>query len=760
MIPASLRERVSKPYHWLVDRMPPLEFWLGSAHALRIAGWILIVAGAFWFTSGPFTLYRALGVLFAAVALLVIAVLLRLAGALIATTPAPLRWGLALFITSSMAILGGSDWVRWISVGFIGTGAALLGGGLALARESGWRWLNAGSSVLGAVMLLCWLIAYLLPSWPTQEEIHWRAITSPQLQLVNPGEQGPYSFYLRHYGTGNDPQRREFSADVDFVTEPVDGSKLVDGWEGRGGWGRTEYWGIEAKDLPVQGRTWIPEGPGPFPIVLIVHGNHGMEDFSDVGYAYLGELFASRGVIAVSVDENFLNSSPANILGAPDIGLDEENDARGWLLLKHLEQWRAWHENPDHPLFGKIDLERVVLIGHSRGGEAVSEAAVFNSLPAYPDDATLRFDFNFGLRGIIAIAPVDAQYHPRNRPTVVRDTNYLVIHGSHDGDVTSYAGYATYSRASFNDCTSCFKAGFYLLGANHGQFNTSWGRRDSPMPFANALNLRHIMGAEDQRAVASTLFSAFLEVVLFGKEEYRYWLAAPDRNAQLFPGGTRFLSQFTGASERVLVDYSEDDDVSTGTAEGVVIEGRNLALWREAELELKWRSAGTTAAILGWDTREEKDTEASAKINDSEHASNVPRYVLTFPNLHGDADSTISLSLAPSNATPGDAENYEAPSETDFSLLLEDANGNVASLLLSARLSLVARIEPVVFKLHSVQSDRSEIVFQRYRFELREFAAVNPALDLTNRHSFSLVFDQTEASSIVIEQVTWSAEGF
>ena len=47
----------------------------------------------------------------------------------------------------------------------------------------------------------------------------------------------------------------------------------------------------------------------------MVHGNHDMEDFSDPGYAYLGELFASRGIIAVSVDENFLNSSYADLLG-------------------------------------------------------------------------------------------------------------------------------------------------------------------------------------------------------------------------------------------------------------------------------------------------------------------------------------------------------------------------------------------------------------------------------------------------------------
>ncbi len=104
-------------------------------------------------------------------------------------------------------------------------------------------------------------------------------------------------------------RREEFGSKVDLVSESVDGSKLIEGWSGPAGWARTQYWGFDAKQLPRQGRVWFPDGDGPFPLVLMVHGNHDMEDFSDPGYAYLGELFASRGIIAVSVDENFLNSS-------------------------------------------------------------------------------------------------------------------------------------------------------------------------------------------------------------------------------------------------------------------------------------------------------------------------------------------------------------------------------------------------------------------------------------------------------------------
>ena len=65
-------------------------------------------------------------------------------------------------------------------------------------------------------------------------------------------------------------------------------------------------------------------------MVLVVHGNHNMRDYSDPGYDYLGELLASRGYVLASVDENFINGRIRN-----------ENDGRGWFLLKHVELFKC-----------------------------------------------------------------------------------------------------------------------------------------------------------------------------------------------------------------------------------------------------------------------------------------------------------------------------------------------------------------------------------------------------------------------------------
>src|SRR5690242_7050260 len=84
--------------------------------------------------------------------------------------------------------------------------------------------------------------------------------------------------------------------------------------------------------VPLHGIVRYPKGNGPFPLVLIVHGNHDPTVSSEQGYIYLLDLLASHGFISVSVDENFLNG-----------GVWGEMDARAIVLLRHLQRWRTWN---------------------------------------------------------------------------------------------------------------------------------------------------------------------------------------------------------------------------------------------------------------------------------------------------------------------------------------------------------------------------------------------------------------------------------
>ena len=213
-----------------------------------------------------------------------------------------------------------------------------------------------------------------------------RVLAAVTLDAPNPGVPGSYEVRRFYYGSGTDRRRPEFRDSVLVRTRSVNATPFVRGIDKNEAKKRWRYWGFTEKALPLNGRVWYPVGDGPFPIVLIVHGNHNMKEYSDPGYAYLGELFAGRGFITVSVDQNFINGA-----------MRTENDARGWLLLKHLEAWRGMEADAAFPLRGKVDLENVALIGHSRGGEAVAVASGFNRLSHYPDDARVTFAFGFGI---------------------------------------------------------------------------------------------------------------------------------------------------------------------------------------------------------------------------------------------------------------------------------------------------------------------------------------------------------------------------
>ena len=81
--------------------------------------------------------------------------------------------------------------------------------------------------------------------------------------------------------------------------------------------------------------------------MMFAHGNHGPLENSTPGYLYLCQLLASHGIIAATIDVNFLNG-----------GNFGENDARGIVHLEHLKQFRTWNSTAGHRLQAKsISIE-------------------------------------------------------------------------------------------------------------------------------------------------------------------------------------------------------------------------------------------------------------------------------------------------------------------------------------------------------------------------------------------------------------------
>ncbi len=600
------------------------------------------------------------------------------------------------------------------------------------------------------------------------------------LDAPNPLESGREGVRALYYGSGSDKNRSEFRDSVAFETPPVDASKLVS--LGGSAKSRNEYWGFKPDSFPLNARVWYPDGPGPYPLVLVAHGNHDMKDYSDPGYEYLGRHLASRGFILASLDMNFING-----------GIRGENDARGWLFLKHLEVWKSFNEDPENPFHGKVDLEKIGIMGHSRGGGAVGHAVAFNRLTHYPDDANLTWDFGFDIRAAVAIAPVDGQYRPMSRLVPIEDVNYLVFHGSHDGDVSSFSGLRAYKRVEFTDGEPYFKAAVYVHRANHGQWNTVWGPHDRGARSGRSLDLRGLLEGEEQRQFALVYVTGFLEATLKDRDEYLP-LFRDHRVAGGWLPKTMYITQFQESSFRPLATFEEDIDVTTGTETGVVLRGDSLATWKENVLPLRSRtgtSSGTgqenQAVWLSWNNRiAGKDTTRVGPPG--QFAMELPRGLPRKWRL--DEGSTLDLMLTALDQTPRPRKDPEAEKDKEkeagqeqeeneeesppeagdksgseeekppirLSVQLVDSKGNSGKVLLN-RYGPVRR--PIEIRIQrrddQTYAGNTEMVLQSFSIPLEDFCdASGGSLELNRLVEVRLLFDESKAGSVVLDQIGFS----
>ncbi len=451
------------------------------------------------------------------------------------------------------------------------------------------------------------------------------------IDLPNPGLPGSYTPAMFLYSGGSNPRRAEYAPDAVTVrTRTVDVSSFVDKFEER-------YWGYGADSVPLNGRLHYPAEPGVYPVVVMVHGNHPPFWFSEVGYDYLGRHLASHGMIFASIDQNFLN------------GLSDENDARAVVLLEHARMILEWNDDPANPLFGRVDTERVAVAGHSRGGEAAVHAAVFNRFSAYPDDVTVPFSFGLPIRAVVSIAPIEGQYRPAGRRlTVPRDVDFLVLHGSHDGDVTEHFGLRFVQREPIEvPPRDVIRAGIWIYGANHAQFNTFWARGQDPWTALRA----NLLTESDQQAVALVTITATLLAAFDRQPGYREFLADPQRGRAWLPA-TRYITHFSDNAATIIADFDDDPFLETARLEGWRIGVEGFSGERERQMPFstagevtsdRWAFSGRWDAADSEDDSTESDAATAPAIRfealDERHAINAERIAVDI--------TALSLKAAP-----------------------------------------------------------------------------------------------------------------
>jgi dienelactone hydrolase len=611
--------------------------------------------------------------------------------------------------------------------------AGALWAGSRVVERPVWRW--GGAVVAAAVPLaaLLWLLlpgfdGYLVRSAPVDP-----AIAAPTFD--NPGVPGPFTVRSLSYGSGDNRHRLEYGPEAALTTPTVDGAAIYAGYQGFSQSYFNWYNGFDFTDLPLNGLVWYPEGDGPFPLVLIVHGNHAMTHPSDSGYAYLGQHLASRGMIAVSVDENFLNG---HAFEDPDMA---EMPLRAWLLLKHLAAWRGWNTTSGNPFYGRVDLERVALIGHSRGGEAVAHAAEMNVRPAGRVGTVSRAEeFGFGIRGVVAIAPCDSRYKPAGRPLTLRNADYLLLAGGHDADMNYLDGLGQYSRTTFSENPGGFKALAYLYRANHGNFNTSWGNADQGWFESLVLNRRPLLSAEEQQQATKVLIAGFLEASLNEREAYRALFYNPLATRDWLP------------DDVIVTQYQEDGFVPV-----ITNDTGNPGLLNAPSEDV--RTEGVTAAEVAVRKLRNGDTTVPNRATVLEWtAGQTPTYALALPPadvaawaLTAEDALSFTLSSVMEDVAPGAVD-----------VELTSANGATArrSLADFGRLppplpAQLAKAEWVAASpgIEMALATPYEQVDQTFDLPLAAFVVANADFEPGQLATITLLFDGTAAGRIRVDDV-------
>ena len=310
-----------------------------------------------------------------------------------------------------------------------------------------------------------------------------------------------------------------------------------------------------------------------------------------------------------------------------------------------------------------------------------------------------------------------------------------------------------FNRIELHDDGYRVKAGVYIHGANHGQFNTGWGRADTSPPGSWLLNLAPLIDSEDQRQVAKTYIAAFLESTLHDDRRYLSLLKDPRYGADWLPD-LPLVNQFTDSTFVPIAAFEEDIDVTTATAAGADILSNELGLWREEDLEHRdKRKQGTNVVVLGWNS--DSGSNASYTINLDASAGDI---LLTD-------DASLSFSVSGSTEKPParDSDDAEDDSGDDepvspaFSIELADRAGNTASITISDFISLAPPMRVQYMKHSALNKEwyesEWEAVLQHVELPLAVFVADNPTLDLSSVARIQFRFDQEPEGVLVLDDI-------
>ncbi|MFD7621016.1 hypothetical protein [Streptomyces sp. NPDC059802] len=392
--------------------------------------------------------------------------------------------------------------------------------------------------------------------------------------------------------------------------------------------------------VEMRGAVVSPVGaPGRRPLALFLHGRHytcfnakgdqGMSWPCEAGtrpvpshrgYLRDQKLLASQGYVTVSISANGIN-------GQDDSADDGGAQARSSLVRLHLARWAGWAaDRAGAPAAVRAappaDMSKVLLVGHSRGGEGVNRAALDSLYRPPADQDGYRGPVRWRIRGTVLIGPTVFGQNP------VPDVPSMTILPGCDGDVSDLQGQIYVDGTRGVSSGAALHSAVYMVGANHNFFNSEWtpGQAEAPAeddfwddgtpdPVCTP-GKKARLGATRQQAAGATYIAAAARLFVAGDDRVRPLLDGSDRRAPS-AGPARVLTHAVGGKRtpaflpdtsvavsggRVCAQVDPDPGRSCLPPEGTAVSP-HFAMWdtpREPgryAVAMRWSKPGTAVRI-------------------------------------------------------------------------------------------------------------------------------------------------------------------
>jgi dienelactone hydrolase len=520
-----------------------------------------------------------------------------------------------------------------------------------------------------------------------------------------------------------------------------------------------------------------------YPLVILAHGRHSSFEFrrdamgapiliagapdpivdavgnvvefkNQEGLEYLATHLASHGFIAVSINLNGrfhpstdwhnvtaeLVEPQGNVVTCRPAVLDQVGIAhRGLTVLRHIQEMQR-RNSTDAIFQGKIDVDRIAIIGHSRGGEAVVSAYDINRGLPMADRASIK--------AVMSIAPTDFRH-------LSLDIPYLVVLGSDDEDVIDGGGLRLYDRAVPP------RRMVWVIGAIHNFFSSNWHWQDEVSAAPPVTRPQH-------EYIARGYSNVFLQQVLGGNIEGLNAYFTGTRRLNSLPASVElhFALQTPGG---FVVDHFEDAPPNkANNTLGQSVTGTALLSFDELVFHRHTPAAPVAITVMAQvlDILATRLTLSGCTVNLASWFHETNAMMIAW-----DSTSAVYASALPNSSVMNfdvlsfrvaqDITGNPAGGQQDFQVTLIDSAGARASLRVSGFTTIpFPRTKQLTINFPAPIGPRlvdfTKSVFKTVRLPLDRFKQANTQLNLGSLASIAFEFSVNIPGRLGLDDIEFS----